>query len=79
MPLLKGKRRSPIYLLQLGVEIGETIFGGLVGRFLVCPLKFPTPCFLVGLRQVADNVLALVPLAALNLSSLAEDLIDGLA
>jgi len=60
------------------VEACEPLFGGLIGRFLVCPLKFPTPCFLVGLRQVADNVLALVPLAALDLGSLAEDLVDGL-
>ena len=62
-----------------GVEIGEPLFGGLIGRFLVCPLKFPTPCFLVGLRQVADYVLALMPLATLDLGALAEDLIDCLA
>jgi len=46
-PLLKGARRLPIDLLKLGVEIGQPLFGGLVGRFLVCPLKFPTPRFRV--------------------------------
>ncbi|PSO44873.1 hypothetical protein BRC21_00840, partial [Candidatus Saccharibacteria bacterium SW_7_54_9] len=48
-PLLKGARRPPIDLLQLGVEIGEPLFGGLVGRFLVGPLEPGSPGFLVGL------------------------------
>ena len=29
---LEGTRRPPIDLLQLGVEIGEPLFGGLVGQ-----------------------------------------------
>ena len=78
-PLLKGARRLPIDLLKLGVEIGEPFFCGLVRRFLISPLKFPTPRFLVGLRQITDYVLALVPLASLDLGALAEYLIDSLA
>ena len=78
-PLLKGARRLPIDLLKLGVEIGEPLFGGLVGRFLVGPLEPGSPGFLVGLRQVADNIFPLVPLTALDLSSVAEDLTDSFA
>lgn len=78
-PLLKRARCFSIDLLQLGVEIGEPFFGGLIGRLLVSPLESGSPGFLVGLRQVTDDVLPLVPLAALDLSPVAEDLIDGLA
>ena len=77
--LLEGARRLPIDLLKFGVETGQPLFGGLVGRFLISSLKFPSPGFLVGLRQVADYVLALMPLATLDLGALAEDLIDCLA
>jgi hypothetical protein len=76
---LEGTRRSPIDLLQFGVQIGEPPFGGLVGRLLVGPLEPGSPGCLVGLRKVTDDVSSLVPLAALDLGSLAEDLIDGLA
>ena len=78
-PLLKRARRSPVDLLQFGVEIGEPLFGSLVGRFLVGSLEPRSPSFLVSLRQMADDVPPLVPLTALNLSSVSEDLIDGLA
>ena len=76
---LEGTCCSPIDLLQIGVQIGEPSFGGLVGRLLVGPLEPGSPGFLVGLREVADNIFPLVPPAALDLGSLAEDLIDGLA
>ena len=77
--LLDGACRLPIDLLQLSVKTGKPLFGRLVGRFLISPLKFPTPRFLVGLRQITDYVLALMPLASLDLGALAEYLIDGLA
>jgi hypothetical protein len=56
----------PVDLLQFGVETGEPLFGGLVGRLLVGPLELLPPFFLVGLRQVTDHVFPLVPLAALD-------------
>ena len=65
--LLEGACRSPIDLLQLGVETDESLFGGLVGRFLVGSLEPGSPGFLVGLRKVADNIFPLVPLTALDL------------
>lgn len=61
--------RLPVDLLQLGMETGEPLFGGLVGRLLVDPLELPPPLFLVGLRKVADHVFPLVPLAALDLGA----------
>ena len=77
--LLKGTSGLAVELLQFGVQVGEPLFGGLVGRFLVGSLEPGSPGFLIGLRKVADYVLSLVPLAALDLGSLAEDLIYGLA
>ena len=77
--LLEGACRLAVDLLQLSVKTGKPLFGRLVGRFLVSPLEPGSPSFLVGLRQVADNVLALVPLAALDLGSPTEDLANGLA
>jgi hypothetical protein len=77
--LLKGTSGLAVELLQFGVETGEPLLGGLVGRLLVGPLEPGSPRFLVLLRQVTQNVFALVPLAALDLGSLAEDLVDSLA
>ena len=85
--LLKGASGLAIELLQFGVETGKPLLGGLVGRLLVGPLELPSPRFLVLLRQAIQNVLALsivlchwqLPLAALDLGSLAEDLVDDLA
>jgi len=48
--LLERTCCGPIDLLKLGVEIGEPLFGGLVGRLLVGPLEPGSPVFLVGLR-----------------------------
>ena len=77
--LLEGACRLAVDLLQLSVKTGKPLFGRLVGRFLVSPLEPGSPSFLVGLRKVADNIFPLVPLAALNLSSVSEDLANGLA
>ena len=76
---LEGTRCPPIDLLQIGVQIGEPLFGGLVGRFLIGSLEPGSPGFLVGLRKVTDYILPLVPLTALNFSSVSEDLADGFA
>jgi hypothetical protein len=65
----KGACRLPVDLLQLRVKTGEPLFGGLVGRLPVGPLEPGSPRFLVGLRQVADNVLAFMPLAPLDFGS----------
>ena len=77
--LLKGTSGLAVELLQFGVETPEPLFDGLVGRFLIGSLEPESPGFLVGLRKVTDDVFPLVPLAALDLGSLAEDLVDGLA
>ena len=77
--LLEGACRLAVDLLQLNVKTGKPLFGRLVGRLLVSPLEPGSPSFLVGLREVADYVSSLVPLAALNLSSVSEDLANGLA
>ena len=75
----KGACRLAVDLLQLRVKTGKPLFGRLGGRFLVSPLEPGSPRFLVGLRQMADYVFSLVSLAALNLSSVSEDLANGLA
>ena len=77
--LLEGACRLPVDLLQLRVKTGEPLFGGLVGRLPVGPLELLSPFLLVGLRQMADYVFSLVPLAALDLGPLAKHLAYGLA
>ncbi|WP_259105736.1 hypothetical protein [Salinibacter ruber] len=74
--LLKSACCGPIDLLEFSIEIGEPLFGGLVAGRLVGPLEPGSPGFLVGLREVADDILSFVPLAALHLGQVAEDLID---
>jgi hypothetical protein len=77
--LLKRICCRAVDLLQLGVELGEPLFGSLVGRLLVGALEPVAPFLLVGLREVTDHVFSLVPLAALDFGPLAEHLSDGLA
>ena len=77
--LLEGACRLAVDLLQLSVKTGKPLFGRLVGRFLVSPLEPGSPSFLVGLRKVTDDIFPLVPPTALNLSSVSEDLANGLA
>jgi hypothetical protein len=48
--LLKGARRPPIDLLELGMKIGDPLFGGFVAGFLIGALEPGSPGFLVGLR-----------------------------
>ena len=55
--LLKGTSGLAVELLQFGVETGEPLLGGLVGRLLIGrlligPLEPGSPRFLVLLRQV---------------------------
>ena len=78
-PFLEGTRRLAVDLLQLRVKTGKPLFGGLVGRLPIGPLEPGSPSFLVGLRQMADYVFSLVPLAALDLGPLAKHLAYGLA
>ena len=56
---LKGTCRRAAHLMKLGVEIGEPLFGRLVGRLLIGPLELPSPRLLVGLRQVTDDIFRL--------------------
>ena len=58
---------SAVNLVQLRFQFHQPLFGPLIARLLIGALEPMAPAFLVRFRQVADDVLSFVPLAALHL------------
>ena len=58
---VQGERRRLVEDQELAPERGQRRFGVLVGRLRVGPLELASPRRLLGLGQIRDDVLALVP------------------
>ena len=66
---LEGPCHRSVDLLKLSVQVCESCLRLLVGRLPVGTPQLPTPFFAIAFWQVTNDVLALVPLAALNESA----------